>query len=263
MNLKLIRLFLFIGPLFEFSCTAYKNVPYFKDIDKDTAVEKIVNYKPLLVRSGDIISIHVSSMNPPADAIFNSNAEYKLDKYSATINPSENTADNTAPGYLVDSEGDINLPYVGQMKVSGMTTREIALQIEKKLKDYFTNPIINVRIQNFYIYVLGDVKNPGLYHIQNEKISVTEALSLAGDLNITGIRTNVILIRENEGVRRYFHIDLTSKSLFNSPCYYLENNDQIYVRPNKAKAASTDNSTFQKASLGVAVLSLITYLIVK
>ena len=143
-----------------------------------------------------------------------------------------------------------------------MTTREITEQIEKKLKDYFTNPIINVRIQNFNIYVLGDVKNPGVYHIQNEKISVTEALSLAGDLNVTGVRTNVLLIRENGGVRQYFHIDLTSKSLFNSPCYYLKNNDQIYVRPNKAKISSSDN-TFQKASLSIAVLSLIAILIRK
>ena|SRR5579872_3413159 len=114
MHLKLLRTIFYIGLLFNFSCTAYKNVPYFKDINQDTAVEKIVNYKPLLIRSGDIISIHVSSMNPPADAIFNSNGEYKLDKYSTTINASDNSADNTAFGYLVDSEGIINLPYINK-----------------------------------------------------------------------------------------------------------------------------------------------------
>jgi len=148
------------------------------------------------------------------------------------------------------------------MKVSGLTTKEITEQIEKKLKDFFTNPIINVRIQNFKVSVLGDVKNPGVFHVQNEKISVTEALSLAGDLNITGIRTDVLVIREDAGVRQYYHLDLTSKYVFNSPCYYLKNNDQIYVRPNRAKISNSDN-LFQKASLAVAVLSLIAFLIRK
>lgn len=261
MNLKPLRIILFIGILFNFSCTAYKTVPYFKDINKDTAV-KIMNYKPLLIQSGDVLSIHVSSLNPQADAVFNANGEYKFDRYSTTIDASNNGSENAELGYLVDSEGSVNLPYIGQLKVLGMTTREIAELIETKLQDYFTKPIMNVRILNFRVSVLGDVKNPGIYHIQNERITITEALSLAGDLNITGVRTNVLLIRENEGVRQYFHINLTSKALFNSPYYYLQNNDQIYVRPNKAKVSNSDN-TFQKASLTIAVLSLIAILIRK
>lgn len=262
MNLKLHKIILFTGLLFNFSCTSYKHVPYFRDINENAAAEKISNYKPLLIQSGDIISIHVSSLNPQADAVFNSSGEYRLDRASNTVSTSDNSWDNIEPGYLVDSEGLINLPYIGQIKVSRLTTKEIAVLIEKKLQDYFSNPIINVRILNFKVSILGDVKNPGVYHVQNEKITVTEALSLAGDLNITGIRTDLLLIREREGLRQYFHIDLTSKSLFNAPYYYLQNNDQIYVRPNRAKVSSADN-TFQKASISVAVLTLIAFLIGK
>jgi polysaccharide export outer membrane protein len=262
MNLKLLRILFFASLLTNFSCTTYKHVPYFTDLGNTASIEKITNYKPLTIESGDIISIHVSSMNSQADAVFNANAEYKLDKATTAVSPTDLPTDNTAPGYLVDPEGMVNLPYIGRMKVSGLTTKEITEQIEKKLEDFFTKPIINVRIQNFKVSVLGDVKTPGVFHVQNEKISVTEALSLAGDLNITGIRTDVLVIRENAGVRQYYHIDLTSKYVFNSPCYYLKNNDQIYVRPNRAKMSNSDN-LFQKASLAVAVLSLIAFLIRK
>ncbi len=139
-------------------------------------------------------------------------------------------------GFLVDNNGNINLPIVGQMKVAGITTTNLAEQLQySKALSIFEKPIVNVRIMNFKISVLGDVMKPDVFNIQNERITITEALSLAGDLNITAVRNNILLIREINGKREFIPIDLNSKRLFDSPYYYLKNHDVIYVTPNKAK----------------------------
>jgi polysaccharide export outer membrane protein len=117
-------------------------------------------------------------------------------------------------------------------------------------------------LQNFKISVLGDVKSPGSFLLENETITVSEALSLAGDLNTTGIRTNVLLIREINGERKYIRLDLTSKSLFNSPYYYLRNRDVIYVQPNKERV-NNDSTAFAKASLVLTVLSILAIILSK
>lgn len=261
MNLKPFKNLLFLGILLTCSCASYKNVPYFQDLQANITKEQIRNYRPLIIQPGDILAIHASSKSPQADAIFNSNAEYKLDDPTNSADNLETIQKNTATGYLVDSAGYINVPYIGSTKVAGLTTRDVILLLQPKLSDYLKDPIINVRIQNFKISVFGDVQKPGIYDVQNETITLTEALSLAGDLNITGIRNNILLIREHNGAREFVHIDLTSKNLFSSPYYYLKNNDQIYVQPNRAKVRSQDNSGLEKAGLAISVLTLVYYVL--
>jgi polysaccharide biosynthesis/export protein len=159
-------------------------------------------------------------------------------------NASDNTPDNPLNpiiGYLVDNDGTINFPSLGKLKVSGLTTSALRDQLTRQLSPAFLkDATVSVRIINFKISVLGDVQRPNVYPVQNERITMLEALALAGDLNITAKRKNVLLIREQDGKREYVNIDLTSKALFTSPYYYLKNNDQIYVDPDRAKYGLVD-----------------------
>jgi polysaccharide export outer membrane protein len=144
--------------------------------------------------------------------------------------------------------------------VVGMTTDEVAKDLTAKLQDYLKSPIVNVRVLNFKISVLGDVVKPDVYTVQNEHININEALSMAGDLNITAKRTNVLLIREENGQREFVTIDLTKKDVFDSPYYYLHNNDVLYVDPDKTKydnvARSYKTNTLVISS-AIAVLAII------
>lgn len=257
MLLRDIKFFFLVLVFFSFSCGSYKHIPYYQNLGNKSTKESINNYTNLIIQPGDVLAIHVSSANHQADVEFNSNGNYTPDRQALT---DVNSSQNVVQGYQVDSEGYINLPLAGSVKVSDLPMREIVSKLETILQDYFTKPIVNVRILNFKISVLGDVKSPGVYNIANGKVNINEALSLAGDLNITGIRTDVLLIRETNGIREFYHIDLTSANLFNSPYYYLNNNDIIYVRPNRKKV-SPEGVGFQKAALGVSVLSLLGYLL--
>ena len=258
MKLKNLLIIFFVLSFFSFSCTTYKDVPYFQDLKRDSVLtEKINNFTPLTIQPGDLLAIHVNSLNHDADLQFNYNFERPSGVNAITNVPNAgSSAENTVFGYLVDRDGNIRLPLVGYVKVSGSNTVEITHDLETKLSDYLSKPIVNVRLENFKISILGDVRNPGSYNIANESVTLSEALALAGDLNSTGLRPNLLIIREVDGVRKYITLDLRSKSILNSPYYYLKNNDIVYVQPNRDKVASTD-SAFQKASLIIGALSLL------
>jgi len=238
-NRTLLLLILSITFFAASSCNSYKKIPYFQNVNRSSTVsEKIDNYSPLTIQKQDILGITVTSLNPDA---------WKDD----SVKPS---------GYLVDMNGNIQLPLVGSMKAEGFTTNDLQQQIALKLTTYLKEPSVNVRIMNFKISVIGDVAHPNVYQIQNERVTIPEALGLAGDLNITGIRNNVLLVREINGNRQYINIDLTSADLFKSPYYYLKNNDVIYVQPDKTKTNSGDRN-YRTASLVLAVLSVVTTVI--
>ncbi|WP_218136938.1 polysaccharide biosynthesis/export family protein [Hymenobacter terrestris] len=212
--------------------------------------EPLDNYTPPLVQPQDILGISVSSLNPEASAVFN----YNLNRVNG--NNYDLSPGNPVVGYLVDDQGEINVPIVGAIKVSGLTTSEISHQLQTKLLPYLKEPIVNLRIINFKVAVFGDVLKPDMYMVQNERITIPEALSLAGDLNITAIRTNVLLVREQNGKRQYIPIDLTSKGIFKSPYFYLKNNDVIYVQADKTKFATVDRG-YRTASLVLSGLSVL------
>jgi polysaccharide biosynthesis/export protein len=233
------------------SCSSYKNVPYFQDLNHNQITQdQINNYSPLLIQPADILGINVNSRNPESSAIFN----YNLNHVNG--GSIDNAGENPITGYLVDEKGDIQLPLLGNLKVAGLTTSQLNAKLDEMLLTYYKDPVVNVRLINFKVSIFGDVLRPNVYNLQNERTTVTEALSLAGDLNITAKRTNIILIREQNGKRSYIPIDLTSKKLFDSPYYYLRNNDEIYVQADRVKYSQVD-SRFQVASLVLAALSVV------
>ncbi|TWR27600.1 polysaccharide export protein [Mucilaginibacter pallidiroseus] len=252
-NLFLIAL-VFLGMS---SCTSYKNVPYFKDLPLDSIkTETIGNFTPLTIQPGDLLGLHVNSLNPDASYMFN----YNLERPNGTSNL-DKAEESAVIGYLVDQQGDIHLPLVGAVHLQGQSTLEASKTLEAKLVEVVKQPKVNVRIQNFKVSVLGDVKAPGTFNIVNERITVTEALSRAGDLNVTGIR-NILLVREIDGKREYVPLDLKSKKIFTSPYYYLKNNDVIYVTPNRARSEN-DGSSFQRVSLLVSLLSVVAIILTR
>ncbi len=233
------------------SCSTYKNIPYYQDLDQyKPTQENITNYSPLTIQPADILGINVNSRNPESSSMFN----YNLNRVSG--NNFDNSPENPVTGYLVTEKGEIELPLIGVLKVAGITTTELKEKLRLALLTYYKEPNVSVRIINFRVAVYGDVLKPDLYTLQNERTTVTQALSMAGDLNITAKRKNVILVREINGVRNYIPIDLTSKEIFQSPYYYLKNNDEIYVTPDRTKYATVDRG-YRTASLVLSGLSIV------
>lgn len=214
----------------------YKQVSYYQDVNRTNIVEPIKNFEPLKIQVGDLLGINVSSMNPEASGVFNTNIN------RVNGNSLDASATNPIYGFRVDADGQVQLPLVGTLKVAEMTTDQVAKRLSELLVDYLKKPIVNVRILNFKVAVLGDVLRPDTYTIQNEHVNINEALSLAGDLNITAKRKNILLVREENGQRHFVTIDLTSKNVFDSPYYYLHNNDIIYVDADKTKYDSVARS---------------------
>ncbi len=165
------------------------------------------------------------------------------------------------PGYLIDSDGNIDFPVVGKIKLGGLTRQTAIDYLKEQLKPYLSNPTIIIRILNYKVTVLGEVRNPGTITIPNERITLLEAIGIAGDLNITGLRKNVLVIRETDGKRTETLVDLTSKELFSSPVFYLQQNDVVYVEPNRAKRNSSAVNT-ANVSLAISVISLFVTMVI-
>ena len=140
----------------------------------------------------------------------------------------------------MDASGNIEMPLIGEVEVAGKPTQVAKAEIKERLQQYLNNPTVNLRIRNFKVTVLGEVQNPGVYTIPNEKITLVEALGLAGDMTIFARRINVLVIREESDKRQFVKLDLTSKEFFESDYYYLYSNDILYVEPGKGKFASAD-----------------------
>jgi polysaccharide biosynthesis/export protein len=243
MKLKII-VTLFILSLLS-SCSTKKNLIYLQgeEITKTTNT----NYTPLF-KVDDLLSIVVFG----ADEI--SVKPFNLPNLASTSNRGYTIGAPSTIGYLVDENGNIEFPILGQIKLSGLTRVQASEFLKEKLKAYISNPIINIQILNFKVTVLGEVKNPGTFSIPNERITLFEAIGLAGDLNITGVRKNVLVIREENGVKKEYRVDLNSKEALTSPVYYLNQNDLVYVEPNQARANSSLISSASGVFISVASL---------
>ncbi len=244
---------LFCGLLLLSACGSYKKIPYYQDLNPQSSSQAINNYKPYIIRAKDILAISVMSRNPDAALVFNSNLSNI--KGNTMISP-----DNPIIGFMVDDTGNIYLPYIGAVKVDGLTPDEARKKINEQLTSVYKDPVVNLRIANFKVAVYGDVLRPDVYSLQNEQTSITQLLSMAGDLNITAKRNNVLLIRNEGGERKFIRVDLTSKELFNSPYYYLRNNDEVYVQPDRTKYASVDRG-YRNTSLLISALSMIAIMV--
>jgi len=212
--------------LLSHSCITRKDISYFQDISDTISTQPISHNFEARIQSGDLLSIHVTSLSKEASSFFNVEGEI--------------TDKQVANTYLVDAAGNIEMPLIGSITVAGKSTQIAKAEIKTLLEKYLTDPTVNMRIRNFKVTVLGEVLNPGVYTIPNEKITLVEALGLAGDMTIFARRVNVLVIREETGQRKFVKLDLTSKAFFESEYYYLHSNDILYVEPGKGKFASAD-----------------------
>lgn len=250
-----LKNFYFLILIALFSC-GKRNLAYFSDIGEQSQYkEKIVNFTEPKIQPDDLLSISISSLSPEANALFN-----KTFHTTASNTRSSGITSSAADGYLVDKDGFIEFPVVGKIKLTGLTKREAQQTIQKELQNYLKEPTVNIRYMNFRVTVLGEVKNPSTFIIPSEKINVLEALGMAGDMTPYGKRERVLLIREREGVRTIDRIDLSQKETLNSPNFYLQQNDVIYVEPNGAKVAQSTVDT-RIISLGFAAASTLTLII--
>lgn len=234
------------------SCVNTKKATYFYDVN-DSRIRVSAPIPLTVVQPGDIIEITVTSLNSEASKLYNEQAL-------------SNTAGvNRLRGYLVSQDGTIQFPVLGNLRVLGKTKEEIKTDITTRMVDkkLLLDPVVSIRFQNFRVTVLGEVKNPTVIPVPNEKISILEAIGLAGDLTIHGKRDNILLIREIGGEKMVKRLSLNSTDLLSSEYYYLQSNDVIYVEPNKAKVASAGRSqawipiTFSALSFGIIALDRI------
>lgn len=250
MNFKRIIAVAF-GSLLIISCGSSRKIVYFNDIPDGSFKSPGVG-KPMVIVPNDILNIHISSLDEEASSMFNLKNQI----------PSVTTVTSSSPsytegGYLVNSDGNIQLPVLGQIKAGGLTKESLRDTIrnrilnEKLLKD----PVVEIRFMNYEVTILGEVGKPAVINVPNEKISMLKAIGLAGDLTIFGLRQNVLLIREENGQRITRHIDLTSPDFLSSPYYFLQPNDIVYVQPNRAKVTQATNWT-QTAPIFLTALSV-------
>nr|WP_299172588.1 polysaccharide biosynthesis/export family protein [uncultured Allomuricauda sp.] len=225
------------------SCASRKDVVYFQDTGN---FETLVNNNTFVSRFkvDDLVSIHISSLNPEASVPFN-----------LFRGASEGGFRAEQVDYLVDQAGEIDFPVIGKLKIEGLSPDEVRVLLRDRLSVYLKDPIINIRLRNFTVTVLGEVLRPGTYPVNGEQITILEALGLAGDLTLRGVRNNVLVIRDFNGTKVYTRIDLTSKDIIKSPVYYLTQNDVVYVEPNKSGIKET--SLDARASIYVSIASVL------
>lgn len=224
MHIKSILLLFLITSLA--SCVNTKKITYFNDVVKANGADNANQYRQLRVQPGDVIQITITTLDKDVSLIFNPQS-------AAAV--SANPGMGMDPGYLVDSAGYISLPMVGKVLVKDKTTSEINTLIAQELDKSVRNAYVSTRVTNFRVSVLGDVARPGSFKVPAERISVLDALSMAGDLNTSAVRDDIMLIREVNGEKQYASLNLNDSKILSSPYYYLNNNDVIYVKPGPNK----------------------------
>lgn len=238
------------------SCVSKKDIVYLQNDNIEQ--EKVSNNYVTIFKPDDLLLISVISQNPESAIPFNLPA--------VVVSASSNSAVGQASQlpYLVDSKGEIDFPLLGKVKIAGLTREEAIKLLKNKLTPkYLKNPNIYIRITNFKINVTGDVKVPGTYTISNERVTILDALSLAGDLNISARRDNVLVIREENNKKVEYRVDLRSRKLYTSPVFYLQQNDNIYVEPNYAsiQSASSNSNTSLFISISGLAITIVSLLI--
>jgi len=208
------------------SCVSNKKVVYFQGAEDVIEDSQIAEAK---IQPNDNLFILVSSAKVEASDIFN----------SVNLNESGSSSQESLAlqGYIVDKEGYINFPILGRVKLGGLTKNEAINLLQNKISEYVVDATVNIRFLNYRVTVLGEVNKPGVYTVTNEVISIPEALGLAGDMTIHGRRNNVLICREVNGKKEFHRIDMTSPDVFRSPNYFLQQNDIVYIQPNKAKSS--------------------------
>lgn len=237
------------------ACTSSKKILYLQDV-QPLKQQDIENQYEVKIHNDDLLAILVNSKNPELALPFN----MPIVSYQMGY---QNTYTQRILGYLVDSDGNIDFPILGKIHVAGMTRKELTEYLKQRLmdEDYIKDPIVTIQFLNFKISVMGEVNRPGSFDISSDRITLLEALSKAGDLTIYGRRDRVAVIREVDGVRTILYHDLRSSDIFQSPCYYLQQNDIVYVEPNKAKTGQSRINQNNSVSVWTSVISVLTSIV--
>ncbi|MGY5351709.1 polysaccharide biosynthesis/export family protein [Wenyingzhuangia sp. IMCC45533] len=253
-------LFSSILMLLLFSCASRKDIIYLQDLKSPDGLVKdvkMVDFESPTFKIDDRITINISSINPEAARPFN--------LYVTSFNTQGISAGGgqQQQSYLVDANGNISFPQLGKIKIEGKTRIGLEKYLEEQLKPFLPDVKANVQLVNFRISILGEVNRPGEYRFNREKISILQAIGLAGDLTIHGKRKDIKLIREENGELKYYDISLRTKELINSPAYFLKQNDVIYVPPNKPKvnaSASSPTASYIISATGllITIISILT-----
>lgn len=250
-----------LAVIFLASCQSYKKVPYLQDAEVINQAQQLETLYDAKIMPKDLLTIVVSCTNPELAVPFNLVVASPMDVGSGN---SQLTSQPILQQYLVDNDGRINFPVLGELKLGGLTKSQAEQLIVKNLKPYIKeNPIVTVRMSNYKISVLGEVARPGTFTINNEKVNLLEALAMAGDMTVWGVRDNVKLIREDANGKQEIHtLDLNKAETILSPYYWLQQNDVVYVTPNKTKARNSGVGTstslwFSATSILVSLASIL------
>ncbi len=240
-------LFFMVALGFLASCASRKDLVYFQPDSTELNATFELNAPKL--QPGDILAISVTADDVRATQPFNQVSTYQ------GVNGTVQNSNPFIPTYSIDVNGNIEFPKLGKLKLAGKTRTEAMEYLRVQVSKYIVDPGISMELRNFRVTVLGEVRSPGTYPINNDRITLLEAIGLAGDLTINGVRNNVLVIREQNGKKEEFRIDLTKREALNSSVYYLAQNDVVYVEPNGAKIQSSKYT--QNTSIFVSIASVI------
>lgn len=240
---------LFLVFLILTSCATKKDLYYLQDINQLSINN---DFEFLSIQPGDILDIQIKALNPESVLVF---------QRQSALTPQQGQLQNRViDGYLVGDDATVSLPLIGSINTTNKNTQTLALDLQEKLSPYIKNPSVNIRLLNFRVSILGEVNKPGTFTVLEERISVLQALGLAGDLSINGNRNNITLIRSENGKTEHYTIDLTKSDFMQSPYFFLKQNDIIYVQPNTARVKSS--GLVGNTSTLTSVLSLALSLII-
>lgn len=261
-NSSLATIFLIVslaGILFSSSCVVTEKSVYFNNLPDSGTIEKTIISKFIepVIQNDDLLAITVQTIDPSSAVSVNQAPSMP------TVGGSTSTSimNQSVSGFLVDKNGEVSIPMLGKLKLSGLTTYEARALIEREASRYFKDPNVQVRFANYKITLIGEVARPATYTVANEKVSLLDAIGLAGDLTIHGKRENVLLVRDNAGRKEFVRFNLNSTDIFKSPYFYLKQNDVIYVEPGKGKVAATNIARTQTISIITAAVSIMTIII--
>lgn len=254
-----ITFILFAAVLLFSACGTPKNIVYFQDLT-DGQIQKLASYKGITLKHGDMISIVVNTKSAELSNLLNMPVSSQI--IGAPQQVSLNQGQGTS-GYTIDSEGNIEFPLIGKVHLGGMTREEVAATIKQQLeqKNVAINPVVTVEFLNMSFSVLGEVTKPGKYEITKDKITIMEAIGTAEDMTIYGMRDSVVVFREEDGRHETYVLNMLKGSqVIESPAYYLQQNDVVYVKPNnyRKRQSSQNGNQLQSTSFWISLASLLT-----
>ena len=248
-------LLIFLSYLLSASCVSTKRVVYFSDLpdtissSAPVVMTQIATFVDPKIESSDNLAVTIQTIT-------------QNDKTNAPITSNTTSTFNALNGFLVDRSGYIELPLIGFVKVAGLTTSEARELVKQKAKEFYKDPVVNVRIANFDITVLGDVTKPGILTLPSEKTTILDVIAMSGDLSLTARRDNILLVRTENNEKKFVRFDMRSTKIFQSPYYYIKQRDIVYVEPNKSKVQTSDNTFIRNLGIISSLISLASLIVV-